>query len=87
MTSTMLTCLQDGEVSGDEFRKAIQNNCMGKSYNDLPKAFKAFIDGYFKTVDIDGNLGAAGKKKLNRQNTLFTTQLFCRARSVFQLLF
>ena len=38
----------------DEFKKAIQNNCTGKAYADFPKAFKAFIEGMFKTVDIDG---------------------------------
>ena len=38
----------------DEFKKAIQNNCTGKAYADFPKAFKAFIEGLFRTVDIDG---------------------------------
>ena len=46
--------MQDGEVTTDEFKKALQNHCVGKSYNDFPKAFKAFIDGFFRTVDIDG---------------------------------
>jgi hypothetical protein len=41
-------------VTTDEFKKALQNHCVGKSYNDFPKAFKAFIDGFFRTVDIDG---------------------------------
>ena len=45
---------QDGEVTVDEFKKAIQNNCTGKAYGDFPKAFKAFIEGLFRTVDIDG---------------------------------
>jgi hypothetical protein len=46
--------IQDGEVSVEEFKKAIQTHCTGKMYMDFPTAFKAFIDGYFKTVDIDG---------------------------------
>ena len=41
----------------DEFKKAIQNNCTGKAYADFPKAFKAFIEGLFRTVDIDGIIG------------------------------
>jgi len=50
---------KDGEVTVDEFKKAIQNNCTGKAYGDFPKAFKAFIEGLFRTVDIDGD-GAVG---------------------------
>jgi Ca2+-binding EF-hand superfamily protein len=46
---------KDGEVTTEEFKKAIQNHCVGKSYNDFPKAFKAFIDGFFRTVDVDGD--------------------------------
>lgn len=50
--------LQDGEVTTAEFKKAIQANCVGKAYTDFPSAFKMFIDGFFKTIDIDGNLCA-----------------------------
>lgn len=46
---------KDGEVTAEEFKKAIQTNCVGKSYNDFPGAFKSFIDGYFRTVDVDGD--------------------------------
>jgi hypothetical protein len=63
MSSTGLDdSLQDGEVSVDEFKKALQNHCVGKSYADFPKAFKAFIDGFFRTVDVDGMLA---RKKPN----------------------
>jgi len=50
---------KDGEVSVEEFKKALQQNCVGKAYGDFPKAFKAFIDGFFRTVDVngDGNIG------------------------------
>lgn len=50
---------KDGEVTTDEFKKAIQNHCVGKSYKEFPKAFKSFIDGFFRTVDVngDGNVG------------------------------
>jgi len=46
---------KDGEVSVEEFKKAIQSNCTGKAYKDFPAAFKTFIDGYFRTVDVDGD--------------------------------
>ena len=54
VTSVYVVSSQDGEVTVDEFKKAIQNNCTGKAYGDFPKAFKAFIEGLFRTVDIDG---------------------------------
>jgi len=47
--------LQDGEVDAEEFRKAIQTNCVGKAFSDMPGAFKAFVDVYFKTIDVDGD--------------------------------
>ena len=45
---------QDNEVSGDEFAKAIQSNCVGKAYVDFPPAFKSFVTSVFKSIDIDG---------------------------------
>merc|ERR1712121_436712 len=50
---------KDGEVTTAEFKKAIQANSVGKSYADFPSAFKAFIDGFFKTIDVDGD-GSVG---------------------------
>merc|ERR1711994_524722 len=50
---------KDGEVTTAEFKKAIQANCVGKAYTDFPSAFKMFIDGFFKTIDIDGD-GSVG---------------------------
>jgi len=46
---------KDNEVSGDEFAKAIQNNCVGKAYVDFPPAFKSFVTSVFKSIDIDGD--------------------------------
>jgi len=46
---------KDGEVSTDEFKKAIKDNCMGKPYGDMPAAFRSFIAGVFKTIDVDGD--------------------------------
>ena len=45
---------QDGEVSADEFMKAIEANCERKSFAEFPPAFKAFITGVFKAIDVDG---------------------------------
>jgi len=50
---------KDGEVNSEEFATAVKNNCTGKAYNDLPPAFKAFITGLFKSVDVDGD-GSVG---------------------------
>jgi len=50
---------KDGEVSTDEFMKAIQTNCVGKSFSDFPNAFKIFISGAFQAIDVDGD-GSVG---------------------------
>jgi len=50
---------KDGEVSTDEFMKAIQTNCVGKSFYDFPNAFKIFISGAFQAIDVDGD-GSVG---------------------------
>jgi len=50
---------KDGEVSTEEFMKAIQTNCVGKPYADFPNAFKSFISGAFSAIDVDGD-GSVG---------------------------
>merc|ERR1711890_119726 len=50
---------KDGEVSSEEFKKGIELSCKGKAFNDLPAAFKFFIDSQFRTIDVDGD-GAVG---------------------------
>merc|ERR1711956_199167 len=50
-----LTC----EVDAKEFSDAVQKNCMNKSFAEMPAAFKAFIDQYFKSIDVDGD-GSVG---------------------------
>ncbi len=45
---------QDGEVSTEEFKKAVQNACVGKPYADFPPMFKTFITNQYKSVDVDG---------------------------------
>merc|ERR1712002_494535 len=50
---------KNGEVDVDEFKKAVQDNCVGKSYDSFPPMFKIFIENQFKAVDInsDGLIG------------------------------
>merc|ERR1712127_206535 len=50
---------KDGEVSSEEFIKGIDSSCKGKSFNELPNAFKYFIDASFRTIDVDGD-GSVG---------------------------
>merc|ERR1711970_362398 len=35
---------KNGEVDVDEFKQAVMKHCVGKSYAQFPKAFKAFIE-------------------------------------------
>ena len=41
-------------MSVDEFKKGIEMSCKGKSYNEVPAAFRFFIDSCFRTIDVDG---------------------------------
>merc|ERR1711997_429044 len=36
-----------------------KKNCMNKPFGEMPGAFKAFIDQYFKSIDVDGD-GSVG---------------------------
>jgi len=46
---------KNGEVDVDEFKAAVQVNCVGKAYDSFPPMFKTFIENQFKAVDIDGD--------------------------------
>lgn len=48
------TYLQDGEVSGEEFKQAVKNACVGKNFDEFPNAFRVFIVNQFMTVDVNG---------------------------------
>merc|ERR1712106_778487 len=54
-----IACLADfdknGEVDVDEFKAAVQVNCVGKTYAQFPPMFKCFIENQFKAIDIDGD--------------------------------
>jgi hypothetical protein len=41
-------------VDTDEFLRGVETACKGKSYQDLPAAFKFFIEAQFRTIDVDG---------------------------------
>merc|ERR1712141_881097 len=69
---------KDGEVSTDEFIKGVEKSAKGKQFNELPAAFKHFIQDQFRTIDVDGvnrmayktigELDAAYEKLLNDED-------------------
>jgi len=50
---------KDGQVSSDEFQKAVKNVCIGKKFDAFPSALKNMIDEQFRTIDVDGD-GSVG---------------------------
>merc|ERR1712154_269494 len=50
---------KDGEVDAKEFADAVKKNCMNKPFAEMPEAFKTFISGAFKSIDVDGD-GSVG---------------------------
>merc|ERR1711936_69636 len=46
---------KNGEVDADEFMGGVETACKGKVFADLPEAFKFFIEGQFRTIDVDGD--------------------------------
>ena len=57
---------KNGEVDTEEFMGGVETACKGKAYEDLPEAFKFFIEAQFRTIDVDGK----DKKKI----------MFCKAQ-------
>lgn len=53
---------KDGMITVDEFKKAVQTSCVGKTYPEFPQAMKMFIDSNFTTIDINGD-GVIGKEE------------------------
>merc|ERR1712008_617494 len=43
---------KDGDVSSEEFIKAVQKTCVNKKFADLPVAFKVFITNQYNSVDF-----------------------------------
>merc|ERR1712154_352679 len=46
---------KNGEVDTEEFMGGVETACKGKAYEDLPEAFKFFIEAQFRTIDVDGD--------------------------------
>jgi len=46
---------KNGEVDTEEFMGGVETACKGKNYDDLPEAFKFFIEAQFRTIDVDGD--------------------------------
>ena len=47
---------KNGEVDTEEFMGGVETACKGKNYDDLPEAFKFFIEAQFRTIDVDGEM-------------------------------
>ncbi|CAH0563551.1 unnamed protein product [Brassicogethes aeneus] len=45
--------LQDGKITVDEFKMAVQQCCFSRRYEDFPQAMKMFIDSNFKMLDLN----------------------------------
>ena len=45
---------KNGEVDTEEFMGGVETACKDKAYDDLPEAFKFFIEAQFRTIDVDG---------------------------------
>merc|ERR1712168_124416 len=46
---------KNGEVDVDEFKKAVTDHCVGKTYDAFPPMFKVFIENQFKSIDVNGD--------------------------------
>merc|ERR1712050_708719 len=46
---------KNGEVDTEEFMGGVETACKGNSYDELPEAFKFFIEAQFRTIDVDGD--------------------------------
>jgi len=46
---------KNGEVDAEEFMGGVETACKGKAFAALPDAFKFFIEGQFRTIDVDGD--------------------------------
>merc|ERR1711915_617527 len=46
---------KNGEVDTEEFMVGVETACKGKTWEDLPEAFKFFIEAQFRTIDVDGD--------------------------------
>ena len=45
---------KNNEVDTEEFMRGVETACKNKAYDQLPEAFKFFIEAQFRTIDVDG---------------------------------
>ena len=45
---------KNNEVDTEEFMGGVETACKNKPYEQLPEAFKFFIEAQFRTIDVDG---------------------------------
>jgi predicted house-cleaning noncanonical NTP pyrophosphatase (MazG superfamily) len=53
--ATLADFNKDGQVTVDEFKKAVQDVCVGKKFADLPISFRASIQAKFRSIDNNGD--------------------------------
>jgi len=46
---------KNNEVDTEEFMGGVETACKNKPYEQLPEAFKFFIEAQFRTIDVDGD--------------------------------
>merc|ERR1712211_216842 len=46
---------KNNEVDTEEFMRGVETACKNKAYDQLPEAFKFFIEAQFRTIDVDGD--------------------------------
>jgi hypothetical protein len=71
-------------VDTDEFLRGVETACKGKSYQDLPAAFKFFIEAQFRTIDVDGKRAFDLDGAFIRR-TIFSPSRWCVCSFIFPL--
>ena len=71
---------KNNEVDTEEFMKGVETACKGKSYDELPEAFKFFIEAQFRTIDVDGKRNC--RKIFEKYEIFFSRRRFHRYRGV-----
>ena len=70
---------KNNEVDTEEFMKGVETACKGKSYEDLPEAFKFFIEAQFRTIDVDGKRTNIFKRNISNFPLKATVLLVSRS--------
>jgi len=70
---------KNGEVDVDEFKKAVQDHCLGKTYDSFPPMFKVFIENQFRSIDVNGD-GLIGVDEYRMD--VITRSAFCDCKEI-----